>query len=128
MNRVVLDASALGAMVFGEPEGDRLFDRLRGATVHAPALLRFELMSIAWKKVRRQPDDALAILTALRIALDESTGIEWCDVNSTDVVLVAQATQLTVYDATYLWLAGSLGADLVTLDRRLAEAGAAVTV
>ena len=38
----------------------------------------------------------------------------------TDVVLIAQATGLTAYDASYVWLAGSLGADLVTLDKQLA--------
>jgi predicted nucleic acid-binding protein len=32
----------------------------------------------------------------------------------------ARLTGLTAYDASYLWLAGWLEADLVTLDRRLA--------
>jgi len=35
-------------------------------------------------------------------------------------VLLALRTGLTPYDASYLWLAGYLGADLVTLDERLA--------
>ena len=39
-----------------------------------------------------------------------------------DVVLLATATGTTAYDASYLWLAASLGADLVTLDDRLAKA------
>jgi predicted nucleic acid-binding protein len=38
------------------------------------------------------------------------------------VVLVAQATGMTAYDASYLWLAGSLGAELVTLDTQVIEA------
>ena len=42
------------------------------------------------------------------------------EVNVTDVVLVAQATGLTPYEASYLWLAGSLGADLLTLDKQIA--------
>ena len=37
---------------------------------------------------------------------------------------VAAATDLTAYDAGYLWLARQLGAELVTLDRQLAEAAA----
>jgi predicted nucleic acid-binding protein len=44
------------------------------------------------------------------------------DVNLTDVVLIAKATGLTPYDASYLWLAASLGADLLTLDKRLIAA------
>jgi predicted nucleic acid-binding protein len=35
---------------------------------------------------------------------------------------MAQATGLSTYDASYLWLAGAVGADLVTLDARLAAA------
>jgi len=38
------------------------------------------------------------------------------------VSLVAFASGTTAYDASYLWLAGSLGADLVTLDAGLARA------
>jgi predicted nucleic acid-binding protein len=59
-------------------------------------------------------------------ALEERWGIVWCEVDPTETVLVANATGLTTYDAAYLWLAGSLGADLVTLDARLATAGAAL--
>jgi predicted nucleic acid-binding protein len=44
------------------------------------------------------------------------------DPNPTDVALLAHATGLSAYDASYLWLAGFVGADLVTADRRLAEA------
>ena len=36
--------------------------------------------------------------------------------------LLAKATGMTGYDASYLWLAGILGADLVTLDKKLAAA------
>ena len=67
MTRVVVDASALAALVFQEPEGDAVRQRLDGAAVFAPALLRFELMNTAWKKVRRQPADAAKILTALSL-------------------------------------------------------------
>ncbi len=42
-----------------------------------------------------------------------------------EVVSLALATGLTAYDASYLWLARLLGAELVTLDRRLAAAASA---
>ena len=38
---------------------------------------------------------------------------------------VAAATGLTSYDASYLWVARRLGAELVTLDRQLEKAAAA---
>jgi predicted nucleic acid-binding protein len=122
VTRIVVDASALAAVVFGEPEGHAVASRLDGAAVFAPALLQFELANTAWKKCRRQPKDAPRILAALTRAL-ETPSIAWRDVDHADAVLVARATGLTAYDASYLWLAGALGAVLVTLDRRLARAG-----
>ena len=52
----------------------------------------------------------------------DRTGLIWRDVDARDVVLLAHVTGLTAYNASYLWLAASLGADLVTLDDRLAKA------
>jgi predicted nucleic acid-binding protein len=118
----VADASALAALTFQEPGVDEVKLRLMGAQVFAPRLLQFEMANVAWKRIRREPEDALATMTLLQAALGEGSGIEWMDVNVTDVVLIAQATGLTAYDASYLWLAASLGADLVTLDKRLAAA------
>ena len=124
MNRVVADASALAAVTFQEPGLDDVKLRLRGAEVFAPRILQFEMANVAWKRIRRQPNDALVTLSLLQAALGEGSGIQWMDVNMTDVVLIAKATGLTAYDASYLWLAGSLGADLVTLDKQLAETAA----
>jgi predicted nucleic acid-binding protein len=122
MNRIVVDASALAALVFQEPGGDAIRERLDGATVYAPSLLRFELANTAWKKIKRHPADAAKIIAALGIALDDRSGLIWQDIDPADTVLFAHATGTTAYDASYLWLAASLGADLVTLDERLAKA------
>ncbi len=62
------------------------------------------------------------LLTALDLALDVKRGITWLDPDPLDVVLVANATGLSTYDASYLCLAGMLGADLITRDRTLAAA------
>ena len=69
----------------------------------------------------------MSILRSLAIALDARSAIHWEDVDAADVVLVARACGITAYDASYLWLAGSLGADLVTLDQRLVRASEAVS-
>lgn len=121
MTPVVIDASALAAVAFQEPGWEGVGARLDGAALFAPALLKFELANVALAKARRQPADAAKIFAALDVALDQS-GVTWRDVDAPDVALVAYASGLTAYDASYLWLAGLLGADLVTLDRRLAGA------
>lgn len=126
--RVVIDASALAAVVFGEPHAEAVVARIDGTTVFAPDLLKFEMINTAWKKVRRQPADAVKIFTALSFALNDDANIVWHDVDPTAVALVAYATGLTAYDASYLWLAGSLGVDLVTLDARIAAASALIDI
>ena len=130
MRPVVVDASALAAVVFGEPGADEVARRLDSAAVFAPDLLAFELASVARKKLRQHPARAEEILRALWAALDPRRGIEWRAVDHGDVVLLALRTGLTPYDASYLWLAGYLEADLVTLDQRLAaaESGTAADV
>jgi predicted nucleic acid-binding protein len=126
VKRLVVDASALAAVVFQEPGAEAVSQQLDGAIVFAPDLLKFELASAAWKKARQRPAEATKVLSALSLALDGRWNLNWQDVQPVDVVLVAQATGLSVYDASYLWLAGALGADLVTLDARLAAASDAV--
>ena len=125
MTRVVVDASALAALAFNEPGAEDIARRLEGAHVHAPTLLPYELANVAWKKARRHPSAMPVILRALAEALDEEAGIILCPVPAADAALAALATALTAYDAAYVWLAGYLGADLVTLDRRVGGAPSA---
>ena len=122
MKRVVVDSSVLAAIVFGEPDGPAWSRRLEGRAVFAPRLLQYELQSVGWKKCRKHPARAGAILSALRLALDPARAITWLDPDPADVVLLAQATGLTAYDASYLCVAAMAGADLVTGDRALAAA------
>jgi predicted nucleic acid-binding protein len=122
MRRVVVDASAIAAIVFNEPEAAQWVPRLEGAALFAPTLLRYELLSVAGKKCRHARDDSPRLIRALALALDPRAGITWMDPDPADVVLMAIATGLTTYDASYLCLAGLLDADLVTADRALAAA------
>jgi predicted nucleic acid-binding protein len=124
VKRVVADASALAAVIFQEPASPIVEEALDGAIVFAPTLLIFELANAALKKMRRSPADGPRILSALARGLEGRWRLNWHNVEPTDVTLVANATGLSIYDASYLWLAGALGADLVTLDERLAAASA----
>lgn len=124
MTRIVVDASAFAAVVFQEPGFEAISRRLDRAHVFAPRLLKYEITNTAWKKARREPSKSALIFSALGHAFDDRWGIVWCDVDAADVALLAHVTGLTGYDAAYVWLAGSLGADLVTLDRQLAKLSA----
>ncbi len=122
MKRVVVDTSVLAAIAFGEPDGERWAESLDGCALYAPSLIHYELASVARKKCRQHPAQARQIVSAVTLALDSLAGITVMDPNPADVVVLANATGLTAYDASFLWLAGFLEADLVTRDRALAAA------
>ena len=119
----VVDASALGAVLFGEPEGAAVAIRLKDAVLVAPLLLAFELANICLKKIRRHPGQRQSLLNAF--ALHDRMAIEPLAIDQPAALRLAEQTGLTAYDASYLWLARSLEAELVTLDRKLQAAAAA---
>jgi predicted nucleic acid-binding protein len=114
----VVDASAIAAILFGEPEGPAVKDMMGDADLLAPALLDFELARVCLKKLRRHPEqhDALARSFDLR----RRFAIRALTIDHAAVVRLAAETGLSSYDASYLWLARDLGVGLITLDRRLA--------
>ena len=117
MGDKVIDASALAAVAFAESDADDVIDEIDGHSLHAPTLLVFELMSVAWKRARKQPAAITLFLEALE-ALD-GLDLHFRGIDQAAVVRLGLATGLTAYDASYLWLARSLGMPLVTLDRML---------
>ena len=58
--------------------------------------------------------------------LSFATPIQAHDVDSREVVLLAERMRLSAYDASYLWLARRLNCELVTLDTDLAAAAVAL--
>ncbi len=116
----VVDASALGALLFGEPQAEEMAARLAGANLVAPALMPFEVANIALVKSRREPKLRPALLAGFGLLAEMA--IDIVAVDHRNVLALAEETGLTVYDASYLWLAQTLDADLVTLDRALAAA------
>jgi predicted nucleic acid-binding protein len=116
---IVVDASAVGAMLFNEPEGATIRAHVRDESLVAPELIDYELANICMKRMRRYQDEStetLALLEGL-----QHVPIARIRVPPRPVAELAAQTNLSAYDAAYLWLALSRGAELVTLDRRLAD-------
>ncbi len=119
----VVDTSALAAILFGEPEAEAVVARIGEARLVAPTLLAFELANVCLVKCRRHPDRRESLLSAF--ALRTRFALEEAAVDHSEALALAEASGLTVYDASYLWLARRLGVPLVTLDKALARASAA---
>lgn len=94
----VVDASALAALLFGEPEGAAVADRLRGANLVAPALLSFEMANICLKKLRRHPAQRQALLTAF--AFMARMDIAAVAVDHAEVLDLAERSGRSAYDAS----------------------------
>lgn len=118
----VVDASALAAILFAEPEAAVIAERLTGVRLAAPSLLHYELANVCLTKIRRQPSQCEALRASFHLA--QRMNVEIVAIDHRAVLDLAEATGLTAYDASYLWLARSLGGELVTLDRKLAAASA----
>lgn len=116
----MIDASALAALLFGEPDAGSIAGQLAGHRLVAPTLLRYEVASVCLRKARRYPDRARALVEMLRIFPE--MGIEEVQCEASETVALAERTGLTAYDAAYLWVARRLAAPLLTLDTRLAKA------
>lgn len=116
----MVDASALAALLFGEPDAAAVSERLSNRHLMAPTLLRYEVTSVCVKKRERYESrwNDLAEMLSLYPLL----GIDEVQADASAVAALAVRTGLTAYDAAYLWTGRMLDAPLVTLDRRLAAA------
>jgi len=121
---LVVDASAIAAVLFAEPNGDTIRAHVRGESLLAPHLIDYELANICWKRIRREPMASPGLLTMLSGLT--SLGIRRVDVPPTEVAALAVQTGLTAYDASYLWLAMARDIELVTLDSQLARVNQAL--
>ena len=116
----VVDASVLGSNVFQEPRAQEADDLISDAALEDPQLLLDELTHIAQKKSLQYPDQREAFQRSLAAAL--SMDISWREVDHIRVLELALETGLSAYDASYLYVARSLGLPLITFDQRLQAA------
>lgn len=118
---LVVDCSVIVASLFDEPDADAATQALRSHALHAPALLPFEFANVARSKSRAGAPQA-RVQAALQTFDD--LRIELHPLPAARLHALALSSGLTAYDAAYLTLAVSLGAPLLTLDQKLADAAA----
>jgi len=64
----VIDASALAALVFAEPDADSIDREIVGSSLVAPVLLYFELANVCLHKMSRYPDKRDSLLEGFELA------------------------------------------------------------
>ena len=116
----VIDASALAALLFAEPDAKKVIREMEDCELVAPLLLPFELANVCLTKQRRHPTQREQLLA--NFLLFERMAIRYVEIQLVQALTLAEERKLTVYDASYLLLSLQLGAPLVTLDKQLAKA------
>ncbi|GAB4236596.1 MAG: hypothetical protein OHK0028_13560 [Deltaproteobacteria bacterium] len=116
----VVDASAVCAVLFGEPGSAKISAVIENGVLAAPVLIDFEVASVCRKKIGMHPELREPLLSGFRLL--QRFPVDRYGVDAEAVIFLSEKTGLSVYDASYLWLANALRADLVTLDRRLVSA------
>lgn len=119
MPDTVIDASAIAAVLFDEPEAAPIVASITGKLI-APTLLRYELASACTTKMIRQPARAAEIHA--RYKLLDRLDLRCFEPDWPPLPMLARRWALSAYDAAYLQLALANRAALVTLDARLAAA------
>jgi len=124
---VVVDASVAAAWCFRDEEGssdaEAAIARLSSETGVVPGLFWHEMRHVLVVAERKDRIESAAIgrnlyrLRLLPLVTDDNQ-------NDDDTVALAQRHRLSGYDAAYLETAIRRGADLATLDRKLATASA----
>jgi predicted nucleic acid-binding protein len=127
VSAVVIDSSVALTWCFEDvasSETDKLFERVRDEGAIVPGLWHLELSNVllqAEKRGRINTGDVairLDLIAELPISVDqETTARAW-----REILTMARAEKLTMYDATYLELAVRRGLPLLTKDNALAEA------
>jgi predicted nucleic acid-binding protein len=132
--RVVVDASVVAKWVFpGEPwesEARVLQEKIafREVEAYAPPLLLYEVASVILKSIFRgvlKIDDGIQALEALKNLGLNIQAVDWNGL--AEILRIAIASKLTVYDSIYLQLSKKINAPLITADIQLKQRGRNVT-
>lgn len=126
----VLDASVTAAWLLPDeehPVARRLEERLPEDHALVPPIWWFEIRNMLVVAERRNRLTS-AMTAAILAGLSRYPIVENADMDESALLRLAREHALSVYDASYLELAGRMRLPLATIDRKLAQAAQAASV
>ncbi|MFA5203818.1 MAG: type II toxin-antitoxin system VapC family toxin [Lentisphaeria bacterium] len=123
---IVIDVSAILAVIIGEPERDRVVEFTAGHTLVGPGSIPWEIGNAFSSMLKQHRVSLEAAKNGL--AIFKSIPIRLLTVNLENAVSIAHATNLYAYDAYFLDCATRHAAPLLTLDRPLRRAAETIGI
>ncbi len=120
MSDIVIDTSALVAVLVGEPERDAIVSVTSGRTLIGPGSIPWEVGN-AFTAMLKQ--DRIEVADARRgLEIFDSIPLRYVDVDMANAVSMAAELNTYAYDAYFLDCAARRRAPLLTLDRSMRRA------
>ena len=117
---IVIDTSALIAVIAGEPERDAIVSVTSGHTLIGPGSIPWELGNAFTAMIKRH---RIGVADAQRgLELFDSIPLRYMSIDMANVMSIAAETKTYAYDAYFLDCAARFRAPLLTLDRSLRRA------
>jgi len=123
---VIIDTSALIAVIVGEPERDRIIEITSGNTLIGPGSIPWEIGN-AFSAMFKQ--DRLTLKEAQKgLAIFQSIPLRYVEADFYNVLKLSKNTKMYAYDAYFLDCAIRHKAPLLTLDRSLKTAAQKIKI
>lgn len=114
---IVIDASAILAVIVDEPERDRIIDLTKGHNLLGPGSIPWEIGNAFTSMLKQHRIDLKIAKRGLTIF--QSIPIRYVSVNFNNAISIAHANKMYAYDAYFLDCASRHNIPLLTLDRPL---------
>jgi predicted nucleic acid-binding protein len=115
--RIVVDTSAIIAVIAGEPEKSRLIELTKDATIVAPPSINWEVGNAFSAMLKRSRINLEQAVEAIEVYQEIS--LEIVEINLKEAVRLAGKYRIYAYDAYILQCAIENGLPLISLDQNL---------
>jgi len=123
---ILLDASAIMAVIMDEPEREKVIKITKGAEIFSPYVVSFEVANALTKMMKRKIIDRENMINAFRYF--KKIAIMPTEVDIEKALEIAWEYKIYAYDAYYLETAKRLGLPLLAFDGEMNRIGKAMGI
>jgi predicted nucleic acid-binding protein len=126
MMRIVIDASAVIAVILNEPTKSAIIEATKGAEAISPASLPWEVGNALSANFKR---DRITLNQALRAAEEyQKINVRLVDVDLEHALRISMELKIYAYDASLLWCASFYKIPLLCLDKPMVKMAQAIGI